>query len=51
MQGNLELENIFTSYMARVTRIAYLQGMKDFTELCGMLREDTQEILKKYIDA
>lgn len=50
MQGNLELENIFTSYMARVTRIAYLQGMKDFTELCGILREDTQEILKKYID-
>ena len=51
MQGNLELANIFTSYMARVTRIAYLQGMKDFTELCGILREDTQEILKKYIDA
>lgn len=51
MQGNLELENIFTSYMARVTRIAYLQGIKDFAELCGILREDTQEILKKYIDA
>lgn len=51
MQGNLELENIFTSYMARVTRIAYLQGMKDFAELCVILRDDTQEILKKYIDA
>ena len=38
MQGDLKLENIFTSYMARVTRIAYLQGMKDFAELCEILK-------------
>ena len=50
MQGDLKLENVFTSYMARVTRIAYLQGMKDFAELCGILSGDTQEILREYVD-
>lgn len=47
---DMELENIFTSFMARVTKIAYLQGMKDFAELCGVLKCDTNEILEKYID-
>lgn len=48
--ANMELKNVFTSFMARVTRIAYLQGMKDFAELCGLLKCDTNEILEKYID-
>ena len=46
----LKLESIFSCYMARVTRIAYLQGMKDFLELHVMLKEDTVEILNNYID-
>jgi len=50
IQGNWELENIFTAYMARVTRIAYLQGIKDFAEMCGILNANTQEILRKYVD-
>ena len=45
------LEEIFSEYMARVTRIAYLQGMKDFNELCLQLRENTNVIMEKYIDA
>ena len=46
-----KLEEIFSEYMARVTRIAYLQGMKDFNELCLLLRENTNDIMEKYIDA
>lgn len=46
-----KLEEIFSEYMARVTRIAYLQGMKDFNELCLELRENTNDIMEKYIDA
>lgn len=46
-----KLEEIFSEYMARVTRIAYLQGMKDFNELCLQLRENTNVIMEKYIDA
>lgn len=45
-----KLEDIFSTYMARITRIAYLQGMKDFSELHTCLKEDTSEILKKYVD-
>lgn len=44
----MKLENVFTSFMTRVTRIAYLQGMKDFAELCGLLKCDTNEILEKH---
>lgn len=40
-----KLESIFSRYMARVTRIAYLQGMKDFMGLCVTLKEDAKEIL------
>jgi len=47
---NFELEKVFSAYMARVIRIAYLQGMKDFVELCGVLKLDTQEILQRKID-
>ena len=46
-----KLEENFSEYMARVTRIAYLQGMKDFNELCLQLRENTNDIMEKYIDA
>lgn len=46
-----KLEEIFSEYMARITRIAYLQGMKDFHELCLELKDDTNDIMKKYIDA
>lgn len=45
------LEEIFSEYMARVTRLAYLQGMKDFNELCLVLKENTNDIMNKYIDA
>lgn len=48
--GDRELEDVVSSYMARVVEIAYLQGMKDFAELCVVLKSDTQEILRKYID-
>lgn len=44
------LEEIFSQFMARSARIAYLQGMKDFNELCLVLREDTADIMKNYID-
>lgn len=46
----LKLEEIFTRFTARLTRIVYLQGMKDFAELHIVLKEDTAEILQKYID-
>ena len=46
-----KLEETFSQYMARITRIAYLQGMKDFNELCLQLRENTHDIMEKYIDA
>lgn len=36
--------------MARVTRIAYLQGIIDFTNLFIDLKEDAHNILKKYED-
>lgn len=46
-----KLEETFSEYMARLTRLAYLQGMKDFHELCLALKENTNDIMKKYIDA
>lgn len=44
------MEEIFSHFMARSARLAYLQGMKDFNELCLVLREDTADIMKNYID-
>ena len=49
-KDKLEMESIFSEYMARVIRIAYLQGIKDFAELHVILKEDTTDILKNYID-
>ena len=46
---DMEVERVFSAYMARVIRIAYLQGMKKFAELCGVLKQDTQEILQRNI--
>ena len=45
-----EMERVFSSYMTRVLRIAYLQGIRDFSELFVILKEDTQNILQKYVD-
>lgn len=49
-ENMLKLESMFTNYAARTARIAYLQGMKDFRDLCITLSQDTDEIMKKYID-
>lgn len=47
-KDRLEMESVFSAYMARVTRIAYLQGMKDFAELHVILKDDVAEILDKH---
>lgn len=49
-KDKMELESVFSGYMARVIRIAYLQGLKDFQEMHVILKEDSVEILKNYID-
>ena len=46
----IRIEEIFSQLISRTARIAYLQGMKDFNELCLVLREDTADIMKNYID-
>ena len=46
-QERLEMEEIFSRYTARVTRIAYLKGMKDFAELHITLKDDIDNILKR----
>ena len=45
-----EMERVVSSYMTRVLRIAYLQGIRDFSELFIVLKEDTRNILQKYVD-
>lgn len=45
-----EMERVVSSYMTRVLRIAYLQGIKDFLELFIVLKDDTRNILQKYVD-
>lgn len=47
-KDKLELESVFSGYMARVIRIAYLQGMKDFQEMHVILKDDVAEILDKH---
>ena len=42
-----EMEELFGKYTARVPRIAYLKGMKDFAELHITLKDDVDEILKE----
>ena len=46
-QERLEMEEIFSRYTARITRIAYLKGIKDFAELHITLKDDVDDIIKK----
>lgn len=46
-QERLKMEEIFSRYTARITRIAYLKGMKDFAELHITLKDDIDNILKR----
>ena len=45
------VEELFSRYSVRMAHIAYVQGIKDFNELCLVLDEDTGDIIKKYVDA
>ena len=45
-----DMERTISEYMARVTRIAYLQGIVDFTKLYVVLQEEPNAILQKYVD-
>lgn len=45
-----DMERTISEYMARVTRIVYLQGIVDFTKLHVVLQEDPNAILQKYVD-
>ena len=42
-----DMEMAINSYAERVLQIAYLQGIKDFANLCITLKEDVLDILKK----
>jgi len=44
-----EMETVFSAFMAQVTRLAYLQGLKDMAELHVVLQEDVKDIMSKYI--
>lgn len=46
----LETEEVFSEYMARVIRIAYLQGLKDFAELHLEIKQDIQNILEALLE-
>ena len=46
-QERLKIEEIFSRYTARVTRIAYLKGIKDFAELHITLKDDIDNILNR----
>lgn len=41
-----DMEQTVNAYGARLTRIAYLQGLKDFAELFVILKDDAHEILQ-----
>ena len=45
---HFDMEQNVSRQMERVTRIAYLQGIIDFAKLFIDLKEDAQNILKKY---
>ena len=47
---HFDMEQNVSRYMERVTRIAYLQGIIDFTRLFIVLKKDAHEILRKYED-
>ena len=46
-EDQYEMEELFSGYAGRVTRIAYLKGMSDFARTCIILKEDSlKDILK-----
>ena len=45
-----EIERSVSECMARVKRIAYLQGIVDFTRLFIILKENSADIMRKYVD-
>lgn len=45
----MKLEANYSQFTARAMRIAYLQGFKDFYDLCLILNEDTNKILNNLI--
>jgi hypothetical protein len=45
-----DMERNVNEYMARVARLAYLQGIIDFSKLFVVLKEDAHDILAKYVD-
>ena len=45
-----DMEQIVNRYMARVTRIAFLQGIKNYAEFFIVLKNDANEILQEYVD-
>ena len=47
---HFDMERRVSAYKERVIRIAYLQGIIDFSNLFIDLKEDVQDILKKYAD-
>lgn len=44
-ENKFKLEDVFSAFIAKCIRIAYLQGMKDFAELYVVLKLDVQDIL------
>lgn len=46
-ETQFDMERVINSYAERVIQIAYLQGIKDFANLCITLKEDVLDILKK----
>ncbi|MBQ2935779.1 MAG: hypothetical protein IJD96_06065 [Lachnospiraceae bacterium] len=40
------IEENYSKYTSRAIRIAYIQGWKDFYELCLKLKDDTESILE-----
>lgn len=47
----LQIEANYSQFTARAMRIAYLQGFKDFYELCLTMKSDTYNILMKMDNA
>lgn len=41
----LQLEKVFNEYTARAVRIAYVQGFKDYYDLCLLLNKDIASII------
>jgi len=46
-ETEFDMERAVNAYIERAIRIAYLQGIKDFANLCITLQEDVHEIIKK----